>query len=91
MKVLNPTVKANQDAGGLAPRLGSLAGSRVGLLDNGKKGTALIFDNLERILKREFGVLEVIRERKPDFSRPAPSDVLAKLTKADTVISGVGD
>ena len=34
---------------------------------------------------------QVIRLRKPDFSRPAPAPVLAAMQGCDAIISAVGD
>jgi len=36
-------------------------------------------------------VHDVVRLRKPDFSRPAPVPVLAAMQGCDAVISAVGD
>lgn len=91
MKFLNPTHKASESIVRMVSRLSSLNGKQIGLLDNGKKGTSLIFDKLEVILKEKFGVEEIIRERKPDFSRPAPQDVIDKFSGVDAAIAGAGD
>jgi len=63
----------------------------IGLLDNGKVGTAGYFDHLEAILRTRFGVREVIRRRKPDASRPAPAELVGELSAADAIVSAVGD
>ena len=63
----------------------------VGLLDNGKAGVAVLYRHLEEILRGRYGVREILRRRKPDMSRPAPAEVLAELSGADAIVSGVGD
>lgn len=91
MKLLVPTLEASKNTVGKGVRLSTFKGKTIGFLDNGKKGTAQIFDEMERMLKRDYGVAEVIRQKKPDFSRPAPPEVLSKLAGCDAVIAGVGD
>jgi hypothetical protein len=46
---------------------------------------------METILRTEHGVAEVMRFKKPDASRPVPSEVLAEMKGCDAVISAVGD
>jgi hypothetical protein len=89
--VLDPTAEEAVTASPRAPRLLSLAGSTVGLLDNGKLRVHELFDELETLLRTEHGVAEVLRFKKPDFSRPMPPEVLAALQACDAVIAGVGD
>jgi hypothetical protein len=91
LRVLDPRLDAEGEATQLAPALASLRGTVVGLLDNAKVGTARYFDHLEAILTSRFGVREVIRRRKPDASRPAPSELLGELSAADAIVSAVGD
>jgi hypothetical protein len=91
MRVLDPRLEAEGEALTLAPPLATLAGATIGLLDNGKIGTASFFDHVERLLASRFGVREFIRRRKPDSSRPAPTELLGELAGADAVLSAVGD
>jgi hypothetical protein len=46
---------------------------------------------MEAILRSEHGVAEVRRFKKPDASRPVPSEVLAEMQACDAIISAVGD
>jgi hypothetical protein len=46
---------------------------------------------MERVLRAQYSVHDVIRLRKPDFSRPAPAPVLTAMQGCDAVISAVGD
>lgn len=91
LRILDPRQAAEGEALQLAPALASLDGTVLGLLDNAKIGTARFYDFLEQILRREFGVREFIRRRKPDASRPAPPALLAELSGADAIVSGIGD
>ena len=91
LRVLDPRLDAEGEAMTLAMPLRTLEGITVGLLDNAKIGTAVLFDHVERILASRFGVREFIRRRKPDSSRPAPPELLGELSAADAVISAIGD
>ena len=91
IEVLDPRLSAEGVAVKPAPALRSLEGAVVGLLDNAKIGTERFYDFVGEILRAEHGVRELIRRRKPDTTRPAPQEILAELSGADAVISGVGD
>jgi hypothetical protein len=90
-RVLDPRLDAEGEAMTLAMPLERLEGVTIGLLDNAKIGTAVLFDHVQQILTSRFGVREFIRRRKPDSSRPAPPEMLGELSAADAVISAIGD
>src|SRR5690606_28441122 len=73
------------------PRRPWLRGPVLGLLDNARIGTARFSDHVEAILRHEHGVREVIRRRKSDATRPAPREIIAQLSGADALITGIGD
>ena len=91
IKVLDPRASAEGEALALAPPLPTLDGKVIGLLDNAKIGTERFYDFVAEILAREHGVREFIRRRKPDTTRPAPKELIAELSGADAVVSGIGD
>jgi hypothetical protein len=91
LRVLDPRQSAEGEALQLAPALPSLHGAAIGLLDNAKIGTARFYDHVETILRNEYGVREFIRRRKSDATRPAPGEIIAQLSGADALISGIGD
>ena len=91
IRVLDPTVETAPAQAGATARLTSLVGRTIALLDNGKINVRVLLDHMERILRAQYGVHDVIRLRKPDFSRPAPAPVLAAMQGCDAVISAVGD
>jgi len=91
LRVLDPRLDAEGEAMTLAMPLERLEGVTIGLLDNAKIGTAVLFDHVQQILASRFGVREFIRRRKPDSSRPAPPEMLGELSAADAVISAIGD
>lgn len=91
MRLLDPTLDAERSGGAMAPRLASLRGRTVGLLSNGKIGTSAFFARLAERLVADCGVQRVIRDEKPDMSRSAPAQVIARLRGLDAVITGLGD
>jgi hypothetical protein len=55
---------------GLAPRLPSLRGARLGLIDNSKHNADAFLHTLETILTRDYGVACVERYRKASPAFP---------------------
>ncbi len=89
-KVLNPRGEIEPPPTLIpTPRVTELAGKRVGLYWNGKGGTAVFFDTVEKLLKEKFPTVMVLRYTGA-FD---PGDKLAaKMAKeCDTFIDGVGD
>jgi len=90
LEVLNPRGEIEPPPT-LAPkaRVTDLAGKRVGLYWNGKVGTDVFFDTVEKLLKEKFPTIKVSRY----VGAFDPGDALAgKMAKeVDTVINGVGD
>ena len=71
IRVLNPTSESTVVALEPAPRLQSLEGKTVGLISNGKEGTAGFFAHVDRLLRERYGVAEVILRTKSNYSAPA--------------------
>jgi hypothetical protein len=89
--VLNPTSATEAQPLRMARRLTSLDGALVGFLDNGKVNTDRIFQHVERDLREQYGVREVVWRRKHNFSAPAPATLLAELSACDAILTGIGD
>jgi hypothetical protein len=89
--VLDPRQVPEGEALRLAPALPTLEGAVVGMIDNAKIGTERLFDFIEEILRKDYGVREFIRRRKPDATRPVPPQLLAEMSGADAVLSSTGD
>ena len=91
MKVLDPRQLPEGEPLRMAAALPTLDGTVVGFLDNAKIGTARLYDFVEEILRTRHGVRDFIRRRKSDATRPAPTELIAELSGADAIISGIGD
>jgi hypothetical protein len=74
-----------------APRPASLRGASVALLDISKPKGAEFLDRVEELLRAEHGVAEVVRLRKPTFTRPAPPDVLSEAERCGAVLVALAD
>jgi hypothetical protein len=91
--LVNPLDETPRAVGKPAPRLASLTGKTVGLLDISKLGGGVFLDRLEQLLKERHGVAQVVRVVKPTFTKPAPGTVIEKLlsAKCDAVIEALAD
>ena len=91
MKLVNPLNEAAAKASAPPPRLDTLAGKRIALLDISKPGGSIFLDRLESILRERFQVAEVSRLAKPTFTRPAPAHLIEQLQTFDAIIEGLAD
>jgi hypothetical protein len=90
--VLDPTDEARPTEARKAPRLPSLRGKTIGLLDNSKPHSKELLDLVEQLLHDRFQPAQVLRFRKPNASKPAPDELVIDIVKqVDAVINGVGD
>lgn len=74
-----------------APRLATLEGARIGLLDIAKPRSCEFLDRMEQLLTSRTGVAEVVRLRKPTPSRPAPPEVLSEAERCGAVLVALAD
>lgn len=90
--LLDPTSQGDSPVKYLAPRLDSLDEKVMGLLDITKNGSDIFLNRVEELILERSNVIEVIRIKKPTFTRPAPMDLLTDLAqRADFVIEGLAD
>jgi len=91
LRVLDPTNEVTRAGGRMAARSSSLKGKTIGFISNGKEGTKGYFAQLERMLREEFEVADVIWRTKSNYSAPADAHIIEEIPKWDAVVSGVGD
>jgi hypothetical protein len=88
--VLDPTGERRPAVRELLPRLPSLRGRHVGLLDISKARGDVVLDRLEELLAAD-GVV-VRRYRKPTFTRTAPVDLRHEIAEqCEVVIEALAD
>lgn len=91
MEIMNPSHEQRLTSQEPPPRLRNLEGAVIGVISNGKENTIPFFDRVESILRDEYGVSEVVRRTKANYSAPAEVELMAEAMGWDAVLSGVGD
>ena len=91
LRVLDPTFEEGAAGFALAPRLAGLEGATVGIISNGKKGTAPFFAHLATLLRTRYGAAEVVLRTKKSFSAPAEPALMEETAEWSAAIAGVGD
>lgn len=75
-----------------APRVRSLDGLVVGLLDNNKWNAQRLLRQLDTDLRARYDIKDIVVRRKPYFSRPAPAEMIEELaSQADVVVTALAD
>ena len=92
MQIFDPTTEATQRRIAYAPRPKSLAGLRVGLVDNSKHNSDQLLMRIAGLLERDHGVKTHIMRRKKSAGIPPSKEILDEFKSAcDVVVAGVGD
>jgi hypothetical protein len=91
LTLIDPRREFSREDAAPAPRLSSLAGKNIALLDISKPGGAIFLDRLEQLLKDRYHVGSVLRVSKPTFAKPAPAGILDQIRQADAVVEGLAD
>ena len=91
IELVNPLNETTQSDERPAPRLESLAGKTIALLDISKRQGDIFLDRVEALLRERYHVYGIIRETKPTYTKPAPVDLLERLAFADGVIEALAD
>ncbi len=89
--LVSPLDERSREAQPAAPRLDTLEGKRLALLDISKPQGKEFLDRLQHLLEERYGVAEIVREIKPTYTKPAPGALLEKLAFVDGVIEALAD
>jgi hypothetical protein len=88
--VLDPTSERSPTIRARVPRLATLAGKTVGLLDISKPRGDVFLARLEELLVSRGAT--PVRFAKPTFTKPAPVDLRHEIaTRCDAVIEALAD
>jgi len=90
IRLYDPTAQPRTIAAQLAPRLPSLAGKRIGILDNSKANAGTLMLAVARILQERYGVGEIVKRDKP-VAGPPSADALKALSECDLALVGSAD
>ncbi len=89
--ILDPTDEREPIGRRLAARGGALSGT-VGIVDISKPRGDVFCDELETLLRSRQPGLDVVRLRKPTFTRPAPADLREEVAeRCKAVIQALAD
>ena len=92
VRIYDPTIEAKGRKIEYAPRPKSLAGLRVGLVDNSKHNSDQLLMRIGALLEREHGVKTSIMRRKKSAGIPPSAEIVKEFKAAcDVVVAGVGD
>jgi hypothetical protein len=92
MKLFDPTAAPSARSLALARRPTSLAGLRLGLVDNTKFNSDTLLGKLAERLQRRHGTRVTITRRKRSPSHEIDEEAVRALrSQADLVVSGIGD
>ena len=89
--LLSPLGQPGSAHNSIAPRIATLAGTTIGLLDNTKHNADYLLDEIGRVLLAEHGVKALVSHRKIGSSPGAPAEMLAELAACDAVVNAYGD
>ena len=91
IEILDPTHESDAASFALAARLPTLQGTTVGIISNGKRNTVPFFDAYEKELRETYGVANVVRRIKSNYSAPADAAIVKEAQGWDIVVAGIGD
>ncbi len=92
IQIYDPTTEATGRRIAYAPRPKSLAGLRVGLVDNTKHNSDQLLLRIAGILEREHGAkAHIIRKKKSAGAAPHAEIVEEFKAGCDVVVAGIGD
>jgi len=93
IRIYDPTIEPKKGRHiAYAPRPKSLAGLRVGLVDNSKFNSDQLLTRIAGVLESEYGAKTHIMRRKPSAGVPASQAVIDEFkANCDVVVAGIGD
>lgn len=91
LTLVNPMNETVAKAAAPPARLPSLAGKKIGLLDISKPGGSIFLDRLEKILRERYQVTDILRTKKPTYTKNAPDAVIEQLRGMDAVVEALAD
>ncbi len=88
--VMNPTGVNLVEAQAIAPRLPSLEGVRLGLLNNNKPNSQMLQEFIVELLAEQARPAEVVRKQKPNAA-VGVDGIDAYASEVQAVITAIGD
>ncbi len=92
IRIVDPAAEVESESHVLAPRLRSLDGMRIAIIDNTKHMADTFLNATRVLLERRYGVGGFEDYRKPSASVPTPPEVIERLAgSCHALIHGVAD
>ena len=92
IEILDPTVEISTQAIKFVARPDSLAGKRVGLVENTKFNSDRLLQKIGDILVADYGAADARMWRKHNASVPAHEGIVQELrATCDVMVAGIGD
>lgn len=92
IQIFDPTTEMTKRSMSFAPRPKSLAGQRIGLVDNTKHNSDQLLLRIAAILERDHGAKTHIIRRKKSSGVPPHNEIIEEFkANCDLVVAGVGD
>jgi hypothetical protein len=91
LRVFDPTHEMKAAGIRQAARPTSLQGKTVGFITNGKEGTKGFFTHLDRMLREDMGVANVVWRQKTNYSAPADAHIVDEARQWHAAVTGIGD
>ena len=92
IEIYDPTIEARGRHIAYAPRPKSIAGLRVGLVDNSKHNSDQLLVRIAGLLESDYGAKAHVMRRKVSAGVPASPEIIKEFKDAcDVVVAGVGD
>ena len=92
VQIFDPTIEAKGRKINYAARPKSLAGLRVGLVDNSKHNSDQLLMRIAGLLESDYGVKTHVMRRKKSAGIPPSAEIVKEFKAAcDVVVAGIGD
>ncbi len=92
IQIYDPTIEAKGRHIAYSPRPKSIAGLRVGLVDNSKHNSDQLLLRIAGLLESDYGATAHVMRRKVSAGVSASPEIIAEFKNAcDVVVAGVGD
>lgn len=92
IQIFDPTIEAKGRHIAYAPRPKSLAGLRIGLVDNSKHNSDQLLLRIAGLLERDYGAKAHVMRRKRSAGVPPSAEIIDEFKAGcDIVVAGVGD
>ena len=90
--IVDPAAEIETESRSIAPRLKSLQGARIGIIDNTKHMANRFLDATKALLETQYHVSGFEYYRKFSASVPTPPEVIERMAKScDAIVHGVAD